>query len=69
MRKRLFPALLAGLLLIITAAALALTSPASAAPAATITDAAQALREDPVYVDPGARDQLSVADEKALEAT
>ncbi|MFJ3399647.1 hypothetical protein ACIPM5_21715 [Streptomyces microflavus] len=69
MRKRLFPALLAGLLLIITAAALALASPASAAPAATITDAAQALREDPVYVDPGARDQLSVADEKALEAT
>ncbi|MFJ2147346.1 hypothetical protein ACIOHB_00990 [Streptomyces microflavus] len=69
MRKRLFPALLAGLLLIITAAALALTSPASAAPAATITDAAQALRDDPVYVDPGARDQLSVADEKALEAT
>lgn len=69
MRKRLFPALLAGLLLIIAAAALALTSPASAAPAATITDAAQALREDPVYVDPGARDQLSVADEKALEAT
>lgn len=69
MRKRLFPALLAGLLLIITAVALALTSPASAAPAATITDAAQALREDPVYVDPGARDQLSVADEKALEAT
>ncbi|MFJ7060241.1 hypothetical protein ACIQVA_21385 [Streptomyces microflavus] len=69
MRKRLFPALLAGLLLIIAAAALALTSPASAAPAATLTDAAQALREDPVYVDPGARDQLSVADEKALEAT
>ncbi|MFJ3433024.1 hypothetical protein ACIPMU_05590 [Streptomyces cyaneofuscatus] len=69
MRKRLFPTLLAGLLLIIAAAALALTSPASAAPAATITDAAQALREDPVYVDPAARDQLSVADEKALEAT
>ncbi|MEW1611065.1 MULTISPECIES: hypothetical protein [unclassified Streptomyces] len=69
MRKRLFPTLLAGLLLIIAAVALALTSPASAAPAATITDAAQALREDPVYVDPAARDQLSVADEKALEAT
>ncbi len=68
MRKRLFPTLLAGLLLIIAAAALALTSPASAAPAATINDAAQALREDPVYVDPGARDQLPVADEKALEA-
>ncbi|MFI0932044.1 hypothetical protein ACH4RG_09905 [Streptomyces sp. NPDC021019] len=67
MRKRLFPALLAGLLLIIAAAALALTSPASAAPAATVQDAAQALRDDPVYVDPGARDQLSVADEKALE--
>lgn len=67
MRKRLFPALLAGLLLIFAAAALALTSPASAAPAATIQDAAQALRDDPVYVDPGARDQLSVADEKALE--
>ncbi|MFI7234970.1 hypothetical protein [Streptomyces cyaneofuscatus] len=69
MRKRLFPTLLAGLLLIIAAAALALTSPVSAAPAATITDAAQALREDPVHVDPAARDQLSVADEKALEAT
>ncbi len=69
MRKRFFPSLLAGLLLIMAAAALALTSPASAAPAATITDAAQALREDPVYVDPAARDQLSVADEKALEAT
>lgn len=70
MRQRLFPALLAGLLLIIAAAALALTSPASAAPAApgaTIQDAAQALRDDPVYVDPGARDQLSAADEKALE--
>ncbi|MFJ9636029.1 hypothetical protein [Streptomyces sp. NPDC101178] len=69
MRKRFFPTLLAGLLLIMAAAALALTSPASAAPAATITDAAQALREDPVFVDPAARDQLSVADEKALEAT
>ncbi|SCE62923.1 hypothetical protein GA0115261_115542, partial [Streptomyces sp. OspMP-M43] len=67
MRKRLIPALLAGLLLIFAAAALALTSPASAAPAATIQDAAQALRDDPVYVDPGARDQLSAADEKALE--
>ncbi|WP_030345852.1 hypothetical protein [Streptomyces californicus] len=67
MRKRLFPALLAGLLLIVAAAALALTSPASAAPAGTIQDAAQALRDDPVYVDPAARDQLSAADEKALE--
>ncbi|PCG85947.1 hypothetical protein CIB93_11635 [Streptomyces sp. WZ.A104] len=68
MRKRLFPSLLAGLLLILAAAAFALTSPASAAaPAATIQDAAQALRDDPVYVDPDARDQLSVADEKALE--
>lgn len=68
--EKALPALLAGLLLIIAAAALALTSPASAAPAApaaTIQDAAQALRDDPVYVDPGARDQLSVADEKALE--
>ncbi|MFG3403560.1 hypothetical protein [Streptomyces sp. NPDC048142] len=70
MRKRLIPALLAGLLLIFAAAALALTSSASAAPAApaaTIQDAAQALRDDPVHVAPGARDQLSVADEKALE--
>ncbi|QRV30338.1 hypothetical protein I6J42_08240 [Streptomyces californicus] len=67
MRKRLFPALLAGLLLIVAAAALALTFPASAAPAGTIQDAAQALRDDPVYVDPAARDQLSAADEKALE--
>ncbi|MFJ9620320.1 hypothetical protein [Streptomyces sp. NPDC101181] len=67
MRKRLFPALSAGLLLSTAAAGLALTSTASAAPATTVQDAAQALREDPVYVDPGARDQLSAADEKALE--
>ncbi|MFJ4964293.1 hypothetical protein ACIP6P_17870 [Streptomyces sp. NPDC088729] len=67
MRKRFFPTLLAGLLLICSAAALALTTPASAAPTATVADAAQALRNDPVYVDPGARDQLSTAQEKALE--
>ncbi|MEI7034872.1 hypothetical protein [Streptomyces pratensis] len=67
MRKRLLSTLLAGLLLIFAAAALAPTSSASAAPAGTLQDAAQALRDDPVYVDPGARDQLSVAEEKALE--
>ncbi|RPK57715.1 hypothetical protein EES43_21375 [Streptomyces sp. ADI96-02] len=67
MRKRFFPTLLAGLLLICSAAALALTTPASAASTATVADAAQALRNDPVYVDPGARDQLSTAQEKELE--
>lgn len=58
---------MAGLLLIFAAVALALAPAASAAPAATLDDAAQALRKDPVYVDPGARDQLSAAQEKALE--
>ncbi|MFC9859133.1 MULTISPECIES: hypothetical protein [unclassified Streptomyces] len=67
MRKRLFSTLMAGLLLIFAAVALALAPAASAAPAATLDDAAQALRKDPVYVDPGARDQLSAAQEKALE--
>ncbi|MEV5675327.1 hypothetical protein [Streptomyces sp. NPDC052179] len=67
MRKRLFPTLMAGLLLIFAAVVLALAPAASAAPAATLNDAAQALRKDPVYVDPGARDQLSAAQEKALE--
>ncbi|MFD9422013.1 MULTISPECIES: hypothetical protein [unclassified Streptomyces] len=67
MRKRLFSTLMAGLLLIFAAVALALAPAASAAPAATLNDAAQALRKDPVYVDPGARDQLSAAQEKALE--
>ncbi|MEE1789922.1 hypothetical protein PUR28_03875 [Streptomyces sp. BE308] len=67
MRKRLFPTLMAGLLLIFAAVALALAPAASAAPAATLDDAAQALRKDPVYVDPGARDQLSAAQEEALE--
>ncbi|MEV6073506.1 hypothetical protein AB0L80_00105 [Streptomyces sp. NPDC052069] len=67
MRKRLFSTLMAGLLLIFAAVVLALAPAASAAPAATLDDAAQALRKDPVYVDPGARDQLSAAQEKALE--
>lgn len=58
---------MAGLLLICAAVTLALAPAASAAPAATLDDAAQALRKDPVYVDPGARDQLSAAQEKALE--
>lgn len=74
MRKSQIFALLAGLLLVLSTALLTLVPAASAfpgsaarAPAATIEDAAQALREDPVYVDPGARDQLSTGQEKALE--
>ncbi|MFI8432932.1 hypothetical protein ACIGJO_04190 [Streptomyces sp. NPDC079020] len=70
MRKRLFPTLMAGLLLMLAAVVFALVPAASAAPAApaaTINDAAQELRKDPVYVDPGARDQLSTSQEKALE--
>ncbi|MFG2427982.1 hypothetical protein [Streptomyces sp. NPDC048590] len=66
MRKRLFAPLWACLLLILTAALLAMSSTAHAAPA-TIDDAAQALRQDPVYVDPAAAAQLPASQEAALE--
>ncbi|MFD7440560.1 hypothetical protein [Streptomyces sp. NPDC059909] len=41
-------------------------APGVTAKATGISDAAEALKQGPVYVDPGARSQLSVADEKAL---
>ncbi|MER5359944.1 hypothetical protein [Streptomyces sp. NPDC002785] len=60
MRNRLFPTLLAGLLLILSAAVLAMAPAVPAAVgASTINDVAQALRKGPVYVDPAAADQLS----------
>ncbi|MFJ5724097.1 hypothetical protein [Streptomyces sp. NPDC093149] len=68
MRNRLFPMLLAGLLLILSAAVLAMAP--SAAPgavrASTVNDVAQALRKGPVYVDPAAADQLSPGQAAAL---
>ncbi|MFE3515856.1 hypothetical protein [Streptomyces sp. NPDC059166] len=66
MRKRLFAPLWACLLLMLTAALLAMSSTAHAAPA-TIDDAARALRQDPVYVDPAAAAQLPASQEAALE--
>lgn len=64
MRNRLFPTLLAGLLLMLSAAMLAM---APAAPSATtINDVARALRQGPVYVDPAAADQLSASQADAL---
>ncbi|MFD4946870.1 hypothetical protein ACFWNT_31185 [Streptomyces sp. NPDC058409] len=60
MRNRLFPTLLAGLLLILSVAVLAMAPAApTAVGASTINDVAQALRKSPVYVDPAAADQLS----------
>ncbi|WP_406013107.1 hypothetical protein OG520_11545 [Streptomyces sp. NBC_00984] len=65
MRNRLFPTMLAGLLLILAAAVLGMTSGApapagaSTVAASTVDDVAQALRKGPVYVDPAASDQLS----------
>lgn len=67
MRKRLFAPLWACLLLILTAAVLALVPAAATAAPATVDQAGQALRQDPVYVDPGARGQLSSSQEEALE--
>ncbi|MEW1692261.1 hypothetical protein ACIQOF_30580 [Streptomyces sp. NPDC091265] len=62
----LLPALLAGLLLIMSAA-LALVPPAHAATSAsTVDDVAQALRKNPVYVDPAAAGQLSRSQADAL---
>ncbi|MEV0961406.1 hypothetical protein AB0J25_02090 [Streptomyces sp. NPDC049910] len=42
-------------------------APGAGAATTGISDAAAALKQDPVYVDPAARTQLSQADEKALE--
>ncbi|MFE9723249.1 hypothetical protein ACFYQ5_06525 [Streptomyces sp. NPDC005794] len=67
MRKRLFAPLWACLLLIISAVVLAVLPAAQAAAPATIDDAARALRQGPVYVDPAASDQLSASQEAALE--
>ncbi|MFB6985019.1 hypothetical protein ACFC0C_09685 [Streptomyces sp. NPDC056178] len=68
MRNRLFPMLLAGLLLILSAAVLAMAPSAApgAARASTVNDVAQALRKGPVYVDPAAADQLSPGQAAAL---
>ncbi|MFJ7489905.1 hypothetical protein ACIQZB_01390 [Streptomyces sp. NPDC097727] len=67
MRNRLFPALLAGLLLILSVAVLAMAPAApTAVGASTINDVAQALRKGPVYVDPAAADQLSPGQAAAL---
>ncbi|WP_406384217.1 hypothetical protein [Streptomyces sp. NBC_01618] len=68
MRNGLFLTLLAGLLLILSAVVLADAS--TAAPAAVgaspINDVAQALRKNPVYVDPAAAAQLSPSQAAAL---
>lgn len=66
MRNRLFASLWACLLLILSAAALAM-APGAPAATGTIDDAAKALRQGPVYVDPAAADQLSPSQENALE--
>lgn len=41
-------------------------APGAGAKATGVSDAAQALKQGPVYVDPGARSQLSASDQKAL---
>lgn len=69
MRNRAFPhflvpAFLAGLLLLLSAAAL-LVAP-GATGAAGVDEVAQALRKNPVYVDPAASGQLSRAEADAL---
>ncbi|GAA2999919.1 hypothetical protein [Streptomyces fulvorobeus] len=66
MRKRLFAPLWACLLLMLSAAVLAMSPAAPSAPA-TIGEAAQALRQGPVYVHPAAAGQLSPSQADALE--
>ncbi|MFJ1544090.1 hypothetical protein [Streptomyces sp. NPDC088246] len=67
MRNRLFPTLLAGLLLILSVVVLAMAPAApTAVGASTINDVAQALRKSPVYVDPATADQLSPGQTAAL---
>ncbi|WP_338673134.1 hypothetical protein V1460_08610 [Streptomyces sp. SCSIO 30461] len=61
-------AALAGLALVLLLAVAMTPAPASGAGVGStgISDAAQALKQGPVYVDPGARSQLSEADQEAL---
>ncbi|MFG3532193.1 hypothetical protein ACGF8B_36495 [Streptomyces sp. NPDC047917] len=67
MRNRLFPTLLAGLLLILAAAVLGMAPGAtSSTGASTVDEVAQALRRSPVYVDPAASGQLSPGQAAAL---
>jgi hypothetical protein len=66
MRKRLFVPLWACLLLILSAVVLAM-APAAQAATSAIDDAARALRQGPVFVDPAASGQLPAAQEAALE--
>ncbi|MFJ7201493.1 MULTISPECIES: hypothetical protein [unclassified Streptomyces] len=67
MRNRLFPSMLAALLLILAAAGPGMAPGASAATgASTVDDVAQALRKGPVYVDPAASGQLSPGRAAAL---
>ncbi|MEV8105168.1 hypothetical protein AB0Q97_23045, partial [Streptomyces sp. NPDC088135] len=76
MRNRLFPTMLAGLLLMPAAAVLgtataagepaATGTSASALAASTVDDVARALRKGPVYVDPAASGQLSPGQAAAL---
>ncbi|MFI9117971.1 hypothetical protein ACIGW0_00955 [Streptomyces bikiniensis] len=56
------PAVLGGLILLL----LLVLAPAAGAGATGVSDAAAALRQGPVHVDPGAADQLSKADADAL---
>ncbi|MER5890949.1 hypothetical protein ABT160_44630 [Streptomyces sp. NPDC001941] len=62
--SRLFPVL--SLLAVPAFLVLLVLAPSAGARAGGISDAAQALKKGPVYVDPGARDQLSQADADAL---
>ncbi|MEV6161720.1 hypothetical protein AB0L71_07310 [Streptomyces sp. NPDC052052] len=70
MRNRMFLIVSAVVLLLLPAVVLFLAPAAPAAPAAvrasTVDDVAQALRKDPVYVDPAAADQLPPAQAAAL---
>ncbi|MCF1599739.1 hypothetical protein, partial [Streptomyces muensis] len=67
MRTPLFRGLMSLLIVPVTATVAVLTAGAPGAHAATdLSKVAEALREEPVYVDPAASDQLSSADAEAL---
>ncbi|MEE1767959.1 hypothetical protein PUR34_07115 [Streptomyces sp. JV185] len=67
MRNRLFPSMLAALLLILAAAGLGMAPGAPAATgASTVDDVSQALRKGPVYVDPAASGRLPPGPAAAL---